>query len=76
MKWLVWSLGVLACALLWIVTGALILVPLLMWPLSDAHYDGPWEIFLDPSYLFLLLLCVGGTAVLTSSVFKYWNQQR
>jgi hypothetical protein len=69
-KRLSWWLAFLICALLWAWSGCLVLVVLIFWPLSDAHYHGPGEIFLDPSYLAVLIPSVLGAIGMTVFIFR------
>jgi hypothetical protein len=75
MKRLLWCVGFLVCALLWAWTGCLVVVPLIFWPLSDAHLSGPGEIFLDPSYLSILLPSLAGAVFMTVLIFRDWSQR-
>jgi hypothetical protein len=71
MKQPFWWLGFFLCALLWAGSGCLVLVVLFLWPLSDAHYHGPQEIFLDPSFLAVLIPSVLAAVIMTWVVFRY-----
>jgi hypothetical protein len=72
-RWLLWWMWVVLCALLWAGAGCLVVVPFIFWHLSDAHYHGPGEVFLDPFYLGVLLPTLAGAVVTTVLILRYWS---
>ena len=62
---------ILLCAFLWTAAGCLVVVPFISWPLSNAYYHGPGDVFLDPFYLGTFVPTMAGAVVTTVLMFRY-----